>query len=1249
MMSPETEDSQLLLNLIECKPRRGPGRPAIYFDEKHERRRTRERAMRHRRMADPTAVKRPRGRPRSEFAKNPAAALRHRVKRVHTRVADISIEAASKANELKERHGESWNEAFGVGHFISAVRKVAAAQDGPTLLPGMAEHEATLQMFEEVGRGSCEMIKSCIGGGAKSSVTRLASEYVTDISLFAKQIDSTAAYVKRARKDFTIARCLVLNYDLQGQFTHYHRTSEIQLIKVMECFFLRNSNVRSGQRDNVRTSFRELPMKLQDIQQLWYIEFPSYCREAASTWPEWYLQISSKTSPNKWQASVIASVATASADVEAELRQRRIEAKTIYHMYLRDNRMRANEASVCNSVERAERFETKRRAFEKAELDKLRLLDSSGVANTADGSLYPVDGELHVSKIKPPTMKYFFQEIKQLGYSWSQNVYPTECPIHDEGPRTLLKLEKAKEDIQAIMTGWEKAKAELIGQASDANSAREQEARFKYAASLKELRALQAAQALYVRHLEQYKVCREVIKRIEEHLKPGEAVLYRDFVAQYMSGGAKLSNLVFVILWHDGVRVQKFNKVMKFNHFCADKDTRSQDAYYMADVWRWFLLGGEGSSNFLKRNKIHTLYVSGDHGPHFSSISTMYNESTFYELYSIRLFNFFLCSYHAFNRCDGAGVESKQIHAGLMRTREALPLSIDVSDQLNLSEYHNSVGVPFDKIDRGINIFSVKLAEKESLDLRGKCEVKYEWTNVDGEIERETGVILCRDVPAYPGEGLPYNVYDLRADPPGGHLCRLCSKEVQRPVRHKDTNGASIGCPRAADMERDCTAEKAQCIDDGHPQASRLSGSGKQFDKTALANMKKPMGSHPCRFDGCIGFHYYNQRSACNNHMREAHGLADGDGRIYVKEAKSRRASSAGQKQSVKRCARKRAPSPTSSSHPGPESMPAGCAPAPAPANSSSHPGPESMPSGCVPEPAPAPILSEAEEYKQMCDAQRAVVAAGLAALVEKCASNDMLPQPQPKSPATIAGEDSSDAAYVDEPELASGCCDHVPGNPVQLRRQSMPVNYKEHTSASDCDDAMEDESAAESSSEASGDAINATPSSVSSSSTCSSHSDSYLGSAKNQGKYVLYVIHNPQRAGERVDPKPTFFMLGLIDKPPEWEQGNLYFHTQDMVCTQDSSWPLSLNDGMFHVTRKTPNTAPNWINLCDPHSRILTVFPTSGLTLRGRLKEHVRKQALAALNGYKHVNFIAAWLAKVEADRPINPATHAPKRIKRS
>lgn len=68
--------------------------------------------------------------------------------------------------------------------------------------------------------------------------------------------------------------------------------------------------------------------------------------------------------------------------------------------------------------------------------------------------------------------------------------------------------------------------------------------------------------------------------------------------------GKKLSNLVFVVLWNDTpINEYKgelaYNKVMKFNHLCDDPETRSSDAYYMADVWDWFLGQGEGNPKVL--------------------------------------------------------------------------------------------------------------------------------------------------------------------------------------------------------------------------------------------------------------------------------------------------------------------------------------------------------------------------------------------------------------------------------------------------------------------------------------------------------------------------------------------------------------------------------------------------------------------------------------------------------------------------
>jgi hypothetical protein len=329
---------------------------------------------------------------------------------------------------------------------------------------------------------------------------------------------------------------------------------------------------------------------------------------------------------------------------------------------------------------------------------------------------------------------------------------------------------------------------------------------------------------------------------------------------------------------------------MKFNHFCADKDSQSADAYYMADVWEFFLGHGEGHSGFLQRNNITKLYVSGDHGPHFSSARTLWNESTLFEKHGIVLHMFFLCSYHAFNRCDGAGVESKKIHTNLMRTRTAQPLAADVAGKLNESEHNNSVGIPFGSINRGADIFNVELIKDDHNDLRSKCEVKFEWKDDAGLTCRESGVILCRDIPADPNSdtpGRPYNVLDLRSDPPGGPLCKTCSLRMQRPIRHRDVNGNhTTECDFQGNLDDAQRDEKDRCIQDGTPSTSRLEGSGLQLDKNHKRNMAKPKSDYGCRVPGCYGFHWYLTYHASNNHMRSRHFVQDGSELLYLPPAK---------------------------------------------------------------------------------------------------------------------------------------------------------------------------------------------------------------------------------------------------------------------------------------------------------------------------------------------------------------------------
>ena len=444
------------------------------------------------------------------------------------------------------------------------------------------------------------------------------------------------------------------------------------------------------------------------------------------------------------------------------------------------------------------------------------------------------DDEDNAKTLHVPSESLLWKMIKERGLKWTTNVHPTECPIHDAGPINMCKLEKATAEYKEANDAIEKVRKtlrELLDKKKTEGWTEEDDVMHTklrqeesilsdvYGTALGAYRVSFDAVRTYKRHISQYETCRKTVKEIESRLQPGEAVLYRDFVNQYMSGGQKLLNLVFVLLWHDGDRTQRFTKVMKFNHMCDDtkgsNSTGSCDAYYMADVWDQFL----GVCQHLKRKNITKLYVSGDHGPHFACAQTHYKESAVFDDYGIELFMFFLCSYHAFNRCDGAGVEGKSLYEWAIRNRTATEEANALVDILNRSEYHNSVGVDMGKINRSANVFPEELQTEGEQELRKKCEVKYSWTNEDGTTGRQAGVILCRDIPCVPWEtGEPYEVYDLRKNPPEGPICRKCSKKKQRPIYHTSEN-----CEVAKDIVG-ILKDKEMCIQDGGPSEDRMVG-----------------------------------------------------------------------------------------------------------------------------------------------------------------------------------------------------------------------------------------------------------------------------------------------------------------------------------------------------------------------------------------------------------------------------------------
>jgi hypothetical protein len=598
---PETLDRELELIVqrhnkkrlkkdTEATPKRKIGRPVKFLDplSKQAIRRARDQQRRVEVLRDPSS-RRPRGRPRSKNAKDSKRAAEKRISRVQDQVFKVTSAASQQLAKYSSSHLDSWAEAFGDGPtntLLNVVRKVASTPGGSKRMPDLAAGELKRQMLEQVGVGTCQMIKEQVGRGMKQTVTKWTSAYVDNIRLFAEEVGLSKRYVEDAQKSVKVAAICRLNYDLKTCGPLYHRAICSQKSKIIECFFLRISTVRSGQRSTKSKRFRELPMTQRQIAVKWYSEFPEYCREAALTWQDWYSNLLNKPKLKTFEALVLNSVKSTPPDTKSlahELKTRAAEAVKRYQEHLRGSRFRWRGASACHATSqlRYKEYEAQCIAKEAAELDLLSKLDGDDQQITAEED--DIDTTLSCKIIEPPSLKYVLKVIKDLGYTWSSRVHPTECPIHERGPTATALHDKACMELHVQKQVWEKAKEklnevaseekkqvrgkakeklnEVASQEMDKLSSAENEARKKMADILSKVRELDSEVKHYQRHCEQYRSCRKTIKQKEDHLKPGEAVLYRDFVAQYMSGGGKLSNLVFVVLWNDTKSEGKYTRV----------------------------------------------------------------------------------------------------------------------------------------------------------------------------------------------------------------------------------------------------------------------------------------------------------------------------------------------------------------------------------------------------------------------------------------------------------------------------------------------------------------------------------------------------------------------------------------------------------------------------------------------------------------------------------------------------------------
>lgn len=342
----------------------------------------------------------------------------------------------------------------------------------------------------------------------------------------------------------------------------------------------------------------------------------------------------------------------------------------------------------------------------------------------------------------------------------------------------------------------------------------------------------------YHLHLKQYESCRQHLKQIEHELKPGQCLCYRDFVNQHNAEGGKVVNLVLCLLWREQEQGPLF--VLNIYNFCTDKQSQSADAYHVADVMD-FQLQKKSATNPGTFDAFSEIFFAGDHGPHLSSVQTMYNESCFYEKYNKEVESHFLCSYHAFNRCDGAGVQPKHLTFEFSMKKMPLVDAHDYATAVNTSEYVESVAYPFKNINRCISTFpsGLCIAGKRHYPLKSYCIVKYHYFDQDGKKHWEKGCIRA----ALFWETQPcYHFLQLapKSDTHGkvDSFCGACSSDKGYPVRCQPDNRQTESAILAQLSSRSFVQPDRSSV--LQPDPLRVTGS--QITRTAKSNSKKRVG-----------------------------------------------------------------------------------------------------------------------------------------------------------------------------------------------------------------------------------------------------------------------------------------------------------------------------------------------------------------------------------------------------------------------
>jgi hypothetical protein len=634
-----------------------------------------------------------------------------------------------------------------------------------------------------------------------------------------------------------------LNYRPNTRRTKIVAPEEEALVRWFEL----NTTVFSGERGRSR----HLDMQLHQAAGKLFADWPTLLRELTIDYPQLLTKTTKKGAPlTRLQASVRAAVHASKQPgfaEETEYKTRLQTATARYKGRLQDKKQLKVKARTLLHEGEADTAETIPAELPFTSTSKKADAKVDMTTHGFDPSSYPIPA---------PDLRKLLAVMSKHGLAWSLSHNPHPCELC-ENMETTLELYR---QVLAEKTTFE------ANSPKDAPLPAELRARFNDLAEKKKRAD---------RHAEQFATQRPRMKQLEKELEVGHTIIYRDFVNHHNWKGGKVNSLILTVIWRD-VAGGPLN-VNKIRNFCCNKKDQSANKFFVADVMAYHLhpAGEYHPGTFDNATR---LTISGDHGGHFACRQTMFDESTFYRLFGKTVECCFLCSYHAYSRCDTAGSLDSRGASELRRQGRGPLTEVEWCALVHDSGDVFSIAYPFEHINYSEEVFPPDGAFNTAAGVKKWCDVIYEWDeekNGPGtELVkcREDGVILHRDT--Y-GVG-PYAFTDLLKRPPRCGivpLCVDCSGVAQRAVRHHQKEGCTHKLVDTAPVR---PGQKQK------PQIERLNREGPQ-----RARKKKKTGPskiYLCKKPNCVTKTRFRKPTTANAHMRKEHPDWSADNAVLLYE-----------------------------------------------------------------------------------------------------------------------------------------------------------------------------------------------------------------------------------------------------------------------------------------------------------------------------------------------------------------------------